>query len=71
MTDLSLVETEDLTTELNKRFDAVVVIGVQIKTGQLMDTFYHRYSGGYASCLGLCNIMNNILLKDYFGEEVK
>lgn len=69
MNDISLIPTEELTTELNKRFDACVVIGVQMKTGKAMDTFYHRYSGGYSHCLGLVEIMKSLLLKDYHKDD--
>ncbi len=66
---LTLISTEDLTTELQKRFDAFVVIGVQVKTAKEQDTFYHRYAGGFSHCLGLTEIMKSILLKDYHKED--
>lgn len=69
MDTLALSYTEELTTELNKRFDALIVIGVQMKTGKVQDTFYHRYMGGYSHCLGLVEIMKSILLKDYHKDD--
>lgn len=69
MDTLTLIPTEDLTTELNKRFDALIVIGVQMKTGKEQDTFYHRYSGGYSHCLGLIEIIKSILLEDYHKQD--
>ena len=72
MTDLELqlIPTEDLTIELNKRFDALVIIGVQMKITKEKDSFYHRCQGGFSHCLGLVEIVKSILLKDYHaGDE--
>jgi len=67
MTDsLQLIETETLVRELMDRFSAIVIIGVQQKTGRKEDTYYHNYSGGMGHCIGLARMIEEIIKKDYF-----
>lgn len=65
MNDLSLIETETLLTEVFNRFDSIVIMGVQRGAKPHQDTFYHRYAGGFAACLGLTNLLNEIIKEDY------
>ena len=64
-TDLTFIATEDLTDELNNRFDGLIIMAIQDKTAKEQDTYYHRYKGGMARCMGLAEILKNIIMDDY------
>jgi hypothetical protein len=63
--ELALISTQELVSAVMSRFDSAIFMGVQnsVKTGQ--DAYYHNYSGCKASCLGLCEVIKNILLMDW------
>ena len=50
--DLSLVLTQDLWNELEKRNDAVILCGVSIRDSKYEESFVW-YKGGQFTCLGL------------------
>jgi len=68
-TDLTFISSEDMLEELKKRFDAIIIIGIQQKTGKEEDTYYHNYSGGIANCIGLCDLMKDILKNNYLANK--
>lgn len=65
MTDLSLIETETLISEIFNRFDSFVCFGVQKRTKKNTDTFYRRWGGGDAECIGLADLVKDIIKHDY------
>lgn len=71
MIDLSLVETEVLLNEVFNRFDSIIVMGVQNKTTTKTDSYYRRWAGGDASCLGLLELLKGIIKNDYLREMEK
>ena len=60
-TDLSLVETDDLLTELGTRFNAVIFAGVQFRT-DVDDHVKTFYNGHTTANLGLSNVITSDLL---------
>lgn len=64
---LELIPTEDLVNEIKSRYTSLVIFGVQEGTGEGQDTFYHNYSGSKHSCLGLCELMREVIIDEYFG----
>ncbi len=68
MNELSLVSTEDLMTEVTQRFNASIFMGVQSKTKHNQDTYYRRWSGGDATCIGLVKLLGRIIENDYLKE---
>lgn len=69
MNNLSLIGTEELLTEVFNRFDGIVVMGVQQKTKNIVDSYYRRYAGGQALCLGLAELLVEIIKDDYKKDE--
>ncbi len=65
--NLSLVETETLVNELVNRVDSIIFMGVQEKD-KFSHTYYRRWSGGDAVCLGLIELLKEII-KEYFLEK--
>jgi hypothetical protein len=68
MNDLALIETEVLLNEVFNRFDSMVVIGVQNRTTTKTDSYYRRWSGGDATCIGLLELLKAIIKNDYLKE---
>ena len=68
MPDLTLIETEVLLNEVFNRFDSIVVMGVQNKTSTKTDSYYRRWSGGDATCLGILELLKAIIKNDYLRE---
>lgn len=66
-TDLQLVSTKDLSIELCKRFDAVVIYGVQknLKANGISN-YYDHFVGEFATLIGLCELM-----QDKFKQEFR
>ena len=69
MNDLSLVSLDDLLNEVFSRFDGFVCMGVQKATKPNIDIYFRRWSGGSATCLGLCSLLELELKKDYDKDE--
>ena len=63
MSDLSLVETADMITELERRFEACVFMGLK-KTTSDTEEFYSTCGGSYATCLGLLEHLKNQLMTE-------
>lgn len=67
--DLTLVPTDELATEILKRFDSGMIVGLQKNFegvgGELKDNYYHNWAGSYATLFGLLAISNNLLLKEW------
>jgi hypothetical protein len=57
--DLSLVPTDDLWAEVERRYDAAVLIVQQDRGGHDFRSF--RFSGGLATCIGLLELMSGDL----------
>jgi len=65
MVNLSLVPLEDLLDEVFSRFDGFICMGVQKGTKLNRDTYFRRWDGGSATCLGLCDLLHNVIKADY------
>ena len=70
MNDLSLVPTNDLIAELDKRFDALVVLSSRRVTKEDDITDYH-INGCKPECIGLITIAQKGLINDYCSEETE
>lgn len=68
MTEISLISTEDLMTEVMGRFSGSIFMGVQSRTKHNQDTYYRRWSGGDAVCIGLTDLLGEIIKNDYLKE---
>jgi len=68
MSDLQLVPVEDLVDELKTRFDAVVVAGVQ-HNGRPKPDRYYFYHGGFATELGLTELLKEEILGEFYDNE--
>ena len=64
MTNLSLVSLDDLLNEVFSRFDGCIFMGVQRETKVNVDNYFRRWSGGRATCLGLCYLLHKIIEDD-------
>lgn len=65
MENLDLISTETLLTEVFNRFDGAVMMGVQTKTRTNQSTFYNRWTGNHAICIGLTELLREIIKDDY------
>ncbi len=70
MTDLSLVPTNDLTEELVKRHDAVVLTGIKYTKEDEYITF-RLFSGNRFVCNGLIGVINTMIANDEIGHTMK
>lgn len=55
-TDLSLLETQNLLDELERRFDDFILAGVQHRTKE-DDAIMVYYKGSLTTCIGLSNVI--------------
>lgn len=72
MTDLELqlVSTKDLSTELAKRFDGIVIYGIQKnRKNNEISEYYDHYTGDYPTLVGLCYLLIGKLQKEFFHDE--
>ena len=56
--DLSLLETDNLLTEIATRFDDFILAGVQHRTAE-NDAVTVYYRGGFTACIGLSELIAN------------
>lgn len=63
MKDIELIPTDDLIQELQSRFVSIVIYGT--RENNKRDVYAQHWKGNYSTCIGLCKIMENIILKDY------
>ena len=56
MSDLSLISTDDLISELESRHDASIFAAIQNRT-QETSWYYRRWDGGNIPCLGLARFI--------------
>lgn len=70
--DLSLVLTNELSEELTKRFDAIIIYGIQkdMKANKVSNYFDH-YVGDQATLIGLCELLKDILKEDFKNNGVE
>jgi len=63
--ELQLLTTEELTSELSKRFDVIMIYGLQkgIKPG--VSNYYDHYIGDQATLIGLCELMKEKIKGDF------
>lgn len=68
MPDLSLVSTDELIVELEKRHEALLVVQLrEIKKGATDVTY--SYYGGIVTCIGLAECAKRSLMKAQAPEE--
>jgi len=65
--NLELVGTEELITEVLKRFDHCVLVG--LKDDQSAVTTVRRYLGDYHCCMGLVTDMQHVIFNDIMDAE--
>lgn len=70
MSNLSLVQTNELLEELVRRHDAVVLTGIKFtKTNGEYITF-RRYSGNRFMCNGLMSVLESMICMEEFGKTL-
>ena len=69
MVNLTLISLEDLLNEIFNRFDGFICMGIQRDTAKNMDSYYRRWAGSSATCLGLCDLLYNIIKDDYMSNK--
>ena len=67
--ELTLLSTDALLDELAGRYDAIIFMGIQEKTGKNTDDYKNDWRGGIARCLGLTEILRQKLLRAFKHEE--
>jgi len=63
MKDIELIPTDDLIQELQKRFEAIIIHGTRENKNK--DVYTQHWKGNYSTCLGLCEIMKELILKNW------
>ncbi len=63
--DLELISYDELKNELCSRYDSVLFVGQKTIKADYID--YH-YSGGKTTCMGLCDLIKNQIIKDFNDE---
>lgn len=68
MTELELVSTPDLIAELEKRYDAsLIVFTTRVTVGKSEQELY--FHGGYIHAIGLASYIHDYLLRKYGRPE--
>jgi len=70
MINLSLISLDDLLNEVFSRFDGFICMGIQQGTKPNQDTYFKRWAGGSATCMGLCDLLHRIIGEDYNSDKV-
>lgn len=63
MADLSLINTQEMLDELQKRFESIVFVGNRDYSDREDHSTYH-YAGNYLTLLGLLSRISYKMLKD-------
>ena len=66
--DLQLLSYDELKNELCSRYEGVVFIGQKIDG---IDHIDYHYSGGKATCMGLCDLLKTQIMEDFKVETHK
>jgi hypothetical protein len=68
--ELQLVSVEDLTEELENRFDAIVIYGLQKDPkNNNKSVYFDSWRGDHATLLGLCDILKEKIFSDWSAGE--
>ena len=66
MADLKLIPLDNLIDELLDRFDSIIVSGLQKDYEKKnTDSYLHRFRGSYSTNIGLCKMMEYVLMDDF------
>ena len=68
--ELQLIPTEKLTEEFCKRFDAVIIYGIQKGVKGTISNYYDHYVGDQATLIGLCRLLEDKIKEDYKNNTV-
>ena len=68
MSDLRFTATEEMITELQKRFDEMIFLGAAQKTQKTEDMTI-SYSGSYHACVGLVEIARTAMKGAGYADE--
>ena len=72
MTDLSLIETEDLVKALSSRFEGFICCGVQCGGGEgKADRYYQYYNGSIATAKGLIWVIDDHISCAWADNDLK
>lgn len=64
--DLQLISVEDLSYELAKRFDGIIIHGIQKNPkNNNLSIYYDHYHGDQPTLIGLCEILEEKLKEDF------
>ena len=66
--DLDLISYKDLRDALCSRYHSVVFIGQKEDS---IDHIDYHYSGGKATCMGLCDLLKDQIVEDFKAETRK
>ncbi len=68
--ELQLISTEELSKELTKRFDAIIIYGIQknMKANAISD-YYDHWVGDHATLIGLCDLLKDMIKKSWDDKE--
>lgn len=69
MTDLSLVSMDEITAELNKRFDTVCLLTKKILNKDIVELNYHYQDK--IGCLGMIKLAEEGIKNDYEPKDNK
>lgn len=68
--NMELIPTDDLITEILKRFDHAVFMGIQCRGGENNDIYnIRRWRGNSYTCCGLSESLKRSILNEYEDNE--
>jgi len=69
--ELQLISTDDLTKEFFKRFDAIIIYGLQKNIRNNVSIYYDHYQGDQATLIGLCELLKDIIKKNFEDNTIE
>ena len=67
-TNLQLISTDELTIEIAKRFDSIIIYGLQKNIKTNVSSYYDHFVGDQATCLGLCELLKDKIKEDFINN---
>lgn len=63
--EIELLSTSELSERLAKRFDAIIIYGIQKNTRTNVSNYYDYYIGDQSTLIGLCELLKEKLKEDF------
>ncbi len=70
--EIEFISTTELTEELVKRFDAIIIYGIQKDLkGNNVSNYYDHFKGDQPTCLGLCDLLKEKIKEDFKDRTIR